>query len=163
MPQKAPFAFEWPENNGWNAQVRLNQRISLEQNKDSKIWNTPPGQAAKNVENELAKLNEVKWHKKGAEDAYTRIAERAQSKLSEREMTIFRWMCFHIYLGGKPTSNPCSTDVFGYFHGAMSSQCEFMYEKMKGPGMTGLYASCGFTKYVKELDAFVDEYTVSCH
>ena len=42
MPQKAPFAFEWPENKGWNAQARLNQRISLEQNKNSKIWTTVP-------------------------------------------------------------------------------------------------------------------------
>ena len=59
---------------------------------------------------------------------------------------------------GRATSNPCSTDVFGYFHGAAASQCEFMYEQMKGPGMTGLYASCGYTKYVKELDAHMDEY-----
>ena len=73
-------------------------------------------------------------------------------------MIIFRWMCFHIYLGGTSTSNPCNTDVFGYFHGAMSAQCEFMYDKMKGPGMTGLYASCGYTKYVHELDAWMDEY-----
>ena len=50
MPQKAPYAFEWPTNEGWNAQVRLDQRISLEQNKNSKIWNTLPGQAAKTVE-----------------------------------------------------------------------------------------------------------------
>ena len=33
-----------------------------------------------------------------------------------------------------------------------------MYDKMKGPGMTGLYASCGYTKYVKELDAYMDEH-----
>ena len=64
------------------------------------------------------------------------------------------------YLSGwKTTSNPCSTDVFGYFHGATSTQCEFMYEKMKGPGgMTGLYASCGYTKYVQELDAYLDKH-----
>ena len=137
---------------------RLDQRISLEKNKNSKIWNTPPGQAAKTVESELAKLSALKWTKKGAEEVYLRIAERQRGKLSEREMSIFRWMCFHIYLGGTTTSNPCSTDVFGYFHGATSSQCEFMYDKMKGPGMTGLYASCGYTKYVKELDAYMDEY-----
>ena len=158
MPQKAPYAFEWHENTGWNAQKRLDQRISLEKNKNTKIWNTSPGQAAKTVASELVKLSAVKWTKKAAEDVYIRIAEKQRSKLSEREMTIFRWMCFHIYLGGKTTSNPCSTDVFGYFHGATSSQCEFMYEKMKGPGMTGLYASCGFTKYVQELDAYVDEH-----
>ena len=158
MPQKAPFAFEWPENSGWNAQTRLDQRISLEQNKNLKIWTTLPGQAAKTVESELAKLSANKWTKKGAEEIYTRISERNQGKLSEREMITFRWMCFHLYLGGTPTSNPCTTDVFGYFHGAMSTQCEFMYDKMKGPGMTGLYASCGFTKYVKELDAYMDEY-----
>ena len=73
-------------------------------------------------------------------------------------MTLFRWMCFHIYLGGTPTSNPMKEDVFGYFHGATSTQCEFMYEKMKGPGITGLYASCGYTKYVPELDTWSDEY-----
>ena len=157
MPEKAPYAFEWYENKGWNAQARLDQRISLEKNKNSKIWNTPPGQAARTVESELEKLAKVKWTKKAAEDVYTRVAERQRGKLSEREMTIFRWMCFHIYLGGNTTSNPCSTDVFGYFHSATNAQCEFMYEKMKGPGMTGLYASCGFTKYVQELDAYVDE------
>ena len=27
MPQKAPYACEWPTNEGWNAQVRLDQRI----------------------------------------------------------------------------------------------------------------------------------------
>ena len=158
MPDKAPFAFEWPENKGWNAQTRLDQRISLEQNKTPKIWSTQPGQAAKTVESELAKLSAVKWNKKGATDVYTRIAEKTLGRLSEREGIIFRWMCFHIYLGGTATSNPCSTDVFGYFHGATSTQCEFMYEQMKGPGMTGLYASCGYTKYVKELDAHMDEY-----
>ena len=72
-------------------------------------------------------------------------------------MTIYRWMVFHLYLGGTPTSNPHKEDVFGYFHTAPSAQCEFMYGKMKGPAMTGLYASCGFTKYVQELDAYMDE------
>ena len=158
MPHKAPFAFEWHENSGWNAQARLDQRISLEKNKNSRIWDTPPGAAAKTVATEIEKLNIVKWTKKGAEEVYTRIAERSQRKLSEREMIIFRWMCFHLYLGGTPTSNPCTTDVFGYFHRATSTQCEFMYDKMKGPGMTGLYASCRFTKYVPELDAWMDEY-----
>ena len=158
MPDKAPFAFEWPENRGWNAQARLDQRINLEQNKDPKIWHTLPGQAARAVESELAKLTALKWNKKGAAEVYTRAAEKTLGKLSEREGIIFRWMCFHIYLGGTSTSNPCSTDVFGYFHNAMSTQCEFMYEQMKGPGMTGLYASCGYTKYVKELDAYMDEY-----
>ena len=158
MPDKAPFAFEWPENRGWNAQVRLTQRISLEQNKNPKIWNTQPGQAAKNVESELKKLSAVKWNKKGAEDIFTRSAEKTLGKLSERDKIIFRWMCFHVYLGGTATSNPCSTDVLGYFHGATTTQCEFMYGQMKGPGMTGLYASCGYTKYVKELDAHMDEY-----
>ena len=158
MPDKAPFAFEWPVNKGWNAQTRLGQRISLEQNKDPKIWTTQPGVAAKAVESELKKLTSVKWNKKGATEIYTRAAEKTLGRLSEREGIIFRWMCFHIYLGGTTTSNPCSTDVFGYFHGAGASQCEFMYEQMKGPGMTGLYASCGYTKYVKELDAHMDEY-----
>ena len=37
MSQKAPFAFEWHENSGWNAQARLDQRISLEKNKNPKI------------------------------------------------------------------------------------------------------------------------------
>ena len=158
MPHKSPFAFEWHENSGWNAQARLDQRISLEKNKNPRIWDTQPGAVAKTVASELEKLNTVKWTKKGAEEVYTRIAEKYQRKLSDREMIIFRWMCFHIYLGGTPTSNPCKTDVFGYFHGAASSQCEFMYDKMKGPGMTGLYASCGYTKYVPELDAWMDEY-----
>ena len=66
-------------------------------------------------------------------------------------------MCFHLCLGGTPTSNPCKEDVFSYFHGATSAQCEFMYDNMKGPGMTGLYASCGFVEYVPELDAWVDK------
>ena len=78
MPDKAPFAFEWPANKGWNAQVRLAQRVSLEQNKDPKIWTTQPGVAAKTVESELKKLTEVKWNKKGADrNIYTRIAEKA--------------------------------------------------------------------------------------
>ena len=158
MPDKAPFAFEWPTNKGWNAQTRLGQRIRLEQNKDPKIWTTQPGVAAKSVDTELKKLSAVKWTKKGAEDIYTRIAEKTLGKLSEREGIIFRWMCFHIYLGGTSSSNPCSTDVFGYFQSATSTQCEFMYEQMKGPGITGLYASCGYTKYVKELDAHMDEH-----
>ena len=158
MPHKAPFAFEWYENNGWNAQARLDQRISLEKNKNPSIWDTQSGAAAKAVATEIEKLNMVKWTKKGAEDIYTRITERHQRKFSEIEMTIYRWMCFHIYLGGTPTSNPYKSDVFGYFHGATSAQCEFMYDKMKGPGMTGLYASCGFTKYVPELDAYMDEH-----
>ena len=67
-------------------------------------------------------------------------------------------MCFHVYLGGTPTTSPNKEDIFGYFHGAMAAQCEFMYERMKGPGITGLYASCGYTKYVPELDAWMDEY-----
>ena len=74
MPDKAPFAFEWPANKGWNAQTRLGQRISLEQNKDPKIWTTPPGVAAKTVESELTKLTAVKWNKKGATEIYTRAA-----------------------------------------------------------------------------------------
>ena len=73
-------------------------------------------------------------------------------------MTIYRWMVFHLYLGGSPISNPHKEDVFGYFHTAPDAQCEFMYDKMKGPAMTGLYASCGFTKYVQELDAYMDEH-----
>ena len=158
MPDKAPFAFEWPENKGWNAQTRLDQRISLEQNKNPKIWTTPPGQAAKTVEAELKKLHQAKWTKKGAAEIYTRVAEKTLGKLSERDKIIFRWMCFHIYLGGTATSNPVSTDVFGYFQSATGAQCEFMYEQMKGPGMTGLYASCGYTKYVKELDAHEDQH-----
>ena len=39
----------------------------------------------------------------------------------------------------------------------MGAQCEFMYDKMTGPGLTGLYASCGYTKYHKELDCWTDE------
>ena len=31
MPSKCPFAFERPENSGWNAEERLRQRISQEQ------------------------------------------------------------------------------------------------------------------------------------
>ena len=85
MPQKAPLAFEWYENSGWNAQARLDQRISLEKNKNPRIWNTQPGAAAKTVATEIEKLNTVKWTKKGAEEVYTRIAERHQRKLSERE------------------------------------------------------------------------------
>ena len=158
MSHKAPFAFEWPENSGWNAQQRLDHRLSIESNKNPRIWDTPPGAAAKNVAAEIEKLNAVKWTKKAAEEIYVRAAEKAQRKLSDKEMTSFRWMCFHIYLGGTPTSNPAKQDVFGYFHGAMFSQCEFMYEKMKGPGITGLYASCGYTKYVPELEAGSDEY-----
>ena len=76
MPDKAPFAFEWPENSGSNAQARLNQRISLEQNKSPKIWNTLPGQTAKTVESELAKLNAVKWTKEGATEVYVRVTEK---------------------------------------------------------------------------------------
>ena len=92
---------------------------------------------------------------------YTLASQKGTNANSPRErekMIIFRWMCFHLYLGGTSTSNPCKTDVFGYFHAATSAQCEFMYDKMKGPGMTGLYASCGYTKYVPELDAWMDEY-----
>ena len=166
MPHKSPFAFEWPENSGWNAQQRLNQRISLENNKNPKIWDTPPGAAAKAVASEIQKPTAVKWTKKQAEEVYTRAAEKYQRKLSDKEMNLFRWMCFHTYLGGTPTSNPNKEDLFGYFHGAMSAQCEFMYEKMKGPGMTGLYASCGYTKYVPELEAWSDEYMTCvklCH
>ena len=33
-----------------------------------------------------------------------------------------------------------------------------MSEKMKGPGITGLYASCGYTKYLPELDTWTDEH-----
>ena len=47
--------------------------------------------------------------------------------------------------------------MFSYFHGATSTQCEFMYDNMTGPGMTGLYASCGFTDYAPELEAWVDK------
>ena len=158
MAQKAPFAFQWHENIGWNAQARLDQRISLEKNKDSNIWDTRPGAAARTIATEIVKLNQLKWTKKGAEDIYTRIMEKNKRNFSEREMTIYRWMAFHIYLGGTPTSNPHKEDIFGYFHIAPSAQCEFMYDKMKGPGMTGLYASCGFTKYVHELDAYMDEH-----
>ena len=167
MVHKAPFAFEWPENSAWNAQQRLNQRISLEKNKNPKIWETLPGVTAKAVASEIEKLNTIKWTKKQAEEIYIciyiRAAEKAQRKLSEKEMHTFRWMCFHIYLGGTPTSNPNREDVFGYFHGATSAQCEFMYDKMKGPGMTGLYASCGFVEYIHELDAWQDKYLSSSH
>ena len=72
-------------------------------------------------------------------------------------MTLFRWMCFHIYSGGIPTSSPNKEEVFKYFHGAMPSQCEFMYDKMSGSETTGLYASCGYTKYSKEMDTWIDE------
>ena len=132
--------------------------ISIESNENPKIWDTPPGAAAKNLAVEIEKLNAVKWTKKAAEEIYVRAAEKAQRKLSDKEMTLFRWMCFHIYLGGTPTSNRMKQDVFGYFHGATSAQCVFVYEKMKGPGITGLYASCGYTKYVPELDTWSDEY-----
>ena len=121
MALKAPFAFEWPENSGWNAQQRLDHRLSIESNKNPKIWDTSPGAAAKNVAAEIEKLNAVKWTKKGAEDIYVRAAEKAQRKLSDKEMTLFRWMCFHIYFGWNT-------------------------------------ASCGYTKYVPELDAWSDEY-----
>ena len=120
MAQKAPFAFEWHENIGWDAQARLDQRISLEKNKDPNIWETPPGAAARAVSADIVKLNEIKWTKKDAEDIFTRIMEKNKRRFSEREMTIYRWMVFHLYLGGTPTSNPHKEDVFGYFHEATS-------------------------------------------
>ena len=63
MPHKSPFAFEWPENSGWNAQQRPTQRISLENNKNPKIWDTPPGAAAKTLASEIQKLNATKWRR----------------------------------------------------------------------------------------------------
>ena len=84
MPHKTPFAFEWPENSGWNAQQRLNHRLSIESNKNPKIWDTPPGVAAKNVAAEIERLNAVKWTKKAAEEIYVRAAEKAQSPLTRR-------------------------------------------------------------------------------
>ena len=85
------------------------------------------------------------------------LVEKKKGIFSEKEMTLFRWMCFHIYLGGTPTSNPNNylEEVFKYFHGAMGAQCEFMYDKMTGPGITGMYASCGYTKYSKEMDSWM--------
>ena len=67
-------------------------------------------------------------------------------------------MCFHVYLGGTPTTNPHKEDLFGYFHAATGAQCDFLYDKMKGPGITGLYASCGYAKYVPELDTWTDDH-----
>ena len=143
-----------------NFDLALTQReaTQIAARKDPKIWQTLPGQAAKGVESELANLATLTWNKKEATEIYTRAAEKTLGKLSEREKIIFRWMCFHIYLGGSSTSNPCRADVFQYFHNAMGAQCEFMYDQMKGPGMTGLYASCGYTTYVKDLDAHMDEH-----
>ena len=85
MAQKAPFAFEWHENTGWDAQARLDQRISLEKNKNPNIWETPPGAAARTVASEIVKLNEIKWTKKDAEDIFTRIMEKNKRRFSERD------------------------------------------------------------------------------
>ena len=98
MAQKAPFAFQWHENVGWDAQARLDQRISLEKNKNPNIWDTLPGAAARTIATEIAKLNQLKWTKKGAEDIYARILEKNKRNFSERELTIYRWMAFHIYI-----------------------------------------------------------------
>ena len=98
------------------------------------------------------------WKNDPVEEAYTRMVNKKKGSFSEKEMTIFRWMCFHVYLGGAPDSNPNKADVFKYFHGAMAAQCEFMYDKMTGPGMTGIFASCGYTKYSKEMDTWWDEH-----
>ena len=142
----------------FNAEERLKQRIRLENNKNPRIWDTPPGLAARGVSNEIIHLTAVKWNKKQAEDLFTRAVEKNQKRFSDKEMNLFRWMCFHIYLGGTPTTNPYKEDLFGYFHGAMGAQCEFMYDHMKGPGITGLFASCGYTKYLPELDTWTDEH-----
>ena len=143
---------------GWNAEERLRQRISLENQKDPNIWDTAPGLAALVVHKELKKLSDAGlWKKHNAEEVFTRIVEIKKKSFSDKELILFRWMSFHIYLGGTPTSNPDKDDLFGYFHGAMSSQCEFMYDHMKGPGLIGLYASCGYTKYSKEMDTWIDE------
>ena len=48
-------------------------------------------------------------------------------------------------------------DVFEYFHLAIDSQSELMYDHMKGPGLTGLYAACGYNQYSKEVDPRTDE------
>ena len=77
-------AFEWPENNGWNAEERVKQRISLEKNKNPKIWDTPPGMAARAVASEIKKLTAIKWNKKQGEDIFTQAVEKNQKRLSEK-------------------------------------------------------------------------------
>ena len=82
MPHKTPFAFDWPENSGWNAQQRLNQRLSIESNKNPKIWDSPPGAAAKALAAEIERLSSVKWTKKAAEERYIYISA-PQKRLRE--------------------------------------------------------------------------------
>ena len=82
MIHKAPFAFEWPENDGWNAQQRLNQRVNIEKNKNPRIWDTPPGNAAKLVADELEKLTAVKWTKEsGRGHIHSRCREGTEEAL----------------------------------------------------------------------------------
>ena len=97
------------------------------------------------------------WNKEAAEAVFTHTLKEKKGIFSEKQMILFRWMSFHIYLSGSPDSNPNKMDVFAYFHGAMGAQCEFMYDHMTGTSITGMYASCGYTKYVKELDSWADE------
>ena len=115
------------------------------------------------MSNEIKKLMAVKWNKKQAEEIFTQAIEKIEKnqKRLSKKMNLFRWMCFHVYSGGTPTTNPNKTDSFGYFHGATGAQCEFVYDKMKGPGITGLYASCGYTTYLPELDTWTDKH-MSC-
>ena len=159
MAFKCPFAFEWPENNSWNAEQRLKQRISLESNKNPKIWDTPPGQAAKVVLTDLTKLNIDKWTKKQAIEILTNAIAKQDKRLSEKETILFLWMCFHVYVGGTPTSNPHKTVLFAYLKEAFNTSGEFLFDKLKGTGITGLYAACGYTKYVPDLHTWVDEQT----
>ena len=160
MGFKCPMAFDWPQNQAWKAEERLRHRISLESQKNPGIWGTAPGEAALAVSRDLKKITDAgKWNKESAEEVYDRMVKRKKASFSEKEMVLFRWMCFHIYLGGTPDSNPEKNDVFMYFHGNTGTQCDFMFNKMSGPGMTGLYASCGYVKYSKELETWYDEHT----
>ena len=86
MPHKTPFTFEWPENSGWNAQQRLNRRLSIESNKNPKIWDSPPGAAAMTVAAEIEKLNAVMWTKKAAEERDIYISA-LQKELGENSLT----------------------------------------------------------------------------
>ena len=64
MAFKCLMAFEWPQNQAWNAEERLRQRINLENQKDPDIWGTALGKAALALSRELKKMSDAgTWNK----------------------------------------------------------------------------------------------------